>query len=298
MALPIAVCEAQPKPPTTAAKLGYPADAKLLIIHADDVGLAHSVNQATFKALQGKSVTSASIMVPCPWFTEAAAWAKEHPDADLGLHLTLTSEWRQFRWGPVASKDKVRGLLDPDEYLWRAVAPVAERATPGEVEQEIRAQVQRAMQAGVRPTHLDTHMGTLIAKPAFYAAYVKVAREQRLPFMAMRMPTAPPETLALFRDDDPVLDAFAMAGEQVEPRRWMEYYAGVIRSLKPGLTLLIVHLGYDDAELRAITEGKPAYGSAWRQRDFDVVSSSEFKHLLEEDNVTLVGWKDLRAQRK
>jgi hypothetical protein len=223
MALPIAVCEAQPKPPTTAAKLGYPADAKLLIIHADDVGLAHSVNQATFKALQEKSVT---------------------------------------------------------------------------VEQEIRAQVQRAMQAGVRPTHLDTHMGTLIAKPAFYAAYVKVAREQRLPFMAMRMPTAPPETLALFRDDDPVLDAFAMAGEQVEPRRWMEYYAGVIRSLKPGLTLLIVHLGYDDAELRAITEGKPAYGSAWRQRDFDVVSSSEFKHLLEEDNVTLVGWKDLRAQRK
>ncbi len=96
---------------TVAERLGYPTDSKLLIIHADDLSVAHSVDTASFDALDKKAVTSASIMVPCAWLTEVAWYAKDHPDADLGLHLTLTSEWKVDRWGPVESKDKVTSLL-------------------------------------------------------------------------------------------------------------------------------------------------------------------------------------------
>ncbi len=193
----------QDKPKNIAERLGYPADAKLLIIHADDVGLAKSVNQATFKALEERSATSASIMVPCPWLTEVAAWAKQHPDADLGLHLTLNAEWKNYRWGPVSSTDKVRGLLDPNGYLWNSVPAVVQHASPEEVESEIREQVKRAIAAGIQPTHLDTHMGTLAASPAFYGALVKVAREYKVPFLALRMPNAPAQMLSLPRAGGP-----------------------------------------------------------------------------------------------
>lgn len=277
-----------------AERLGYPADAKLLIIHADDLGLAHSVDQASFAALDQKAVTSASIMVPCPWFSEVASYAQAHPEADLGLHLTLTSEWKTYRWGPLASKDQVRGLLDPMGYLWPDVPPVVKNASPEEVEREIRAQVDEAIRAGVKPTHLDSHMGTLFANPAFFAAYVKVAHEYGVPFFAPRVPNAPKEILALGEKTGFLLDGFAMAGDQLKPEGWQAFYASVLRSLQPGVTELIVHLGHDDAELQAIAVDHPAYGSAWRQRDFDVMTSPAFKKALEENHVVLIGWSDLK----
>ena len=122
MAFPIAG-EAQQK--NIAERLGYPADSKLVILHADDLAVAHSVDMASFPALDQKAVSSASVMVPCPWLTEVAAYAKAHPDADIGLHLTLTSEWKTYRWGPVAPKDQVASLLDPDGYFYPDVEPVA-----------------------------------------------------------------------------------------------------------------------------------------------------------------------------
>src|SRR5450432_813456 len=146
---------------TVAERLGYPADSKLLIVHADDLAVAHSVDAASFDALDKGAVTSASIMVPCPWIAEVAAYAKTHPDADLGLHLTLNSEWKTYRWGSVESADKVPSLLDPAGTLWSTTEQVATNAKPAEAEQEIRAQVERALAMGIHPTHLDTHMGTL-----------------------------------------------------------------------------------------------------------------------------------------
>src|SRR5947207_9673357 len=122
--------------------LGHPADSKLLIIHADDLAVAHSVDSASFDALEKNAATSASILVPCPWLTEVAEYAKAHPEADLGLHLALTSEWKTYRWGPVESKDKVPTLLDPGGTLWNQTAPVAAKARPEEAEREIRAQVE------------------------------------------------------------------------------------------------------------------------------------------------------------
>ncbi len=147
---------AQDPTKTLAERLGFPRDAKLLIVHADDVGVTHSVNAATIKALDTGLVNSASIMVPCPWFPEIADYAKAHPDLDFGLHLTLTSERVYYRWGPVASKDKVPSLIDENGYFhhdWNA----SPKINPREVGLELRAQINRAYAMGVRPTHLDSH---------------------------------------------------------------------------------------------------------------------------------------------
>src|ERR1700674_945706 len=130
---------------TIAERLGHPADSKLLILHADDLGAAHSVDVASFDALDKGAISSASIMVPTPWMTEVAAYAKAHPNADLGLHLTITSEWETYRWGSVAPADKVSSLLDADGTFPREVSRVSANAKPVEVEREIRAQIDRAM---------------------------------------------------------------------------------------------------------------------------------------------------------
>lgn len=182
---------------TVAERLGYPPDAKLLIVHADDLAVAHSVDAASFDALDKDAVTSASVMVPCPWLNEVATYARDHAGADLGLHLTLTSEWKTYRWGPVESKDKVPSLLDPSGYLWPETAPAAQNIKPEEAEREIRAQIERAKAAGIHPTHLDSHMGVLFARPGLFAVYAKVAREYDLPFLAPRVPGDP---LKFFRN--------------------------------------------------------------------------------------------------
>src|SRR6201981_3985119 len=152
-------------------RLGYPANARLLILHADDYGMNHSVNRATSEALEKHWITSASILVPCPWFLEAANFAKAHPDADLGIHQALNSEWTQFRWGPVSSRDKVPSLLDDQNYLPLDTPDVVKNAKPAEVEAELRAQIERAQKFGVHVTHLDTHMGGLFQTPAFFSVF-------------------------------------------------------------------------------------------------------------------------------
>ena len=278
---------------TVAERLGYPANAKLLILHADDLGVAHSVNVASFDALNSGAISSASIMVPTPWLTEVAAYAKAHPNADLGLHLTITSEWQTYRWGSVESKDRVASLLDRDGTFPRETRTVATRATIPEVERELRAQIDRAIEVGIRPTHLDSHMGTLFSTPELIATYVKVARDYRLPFLALRGDprTAPQPPLST---QDVLLDTLIAADASVPRDQWAKFYLNAIANLKPGLTEMIVHLGHDDAELQAVMVGHEPYGSAWRQRDYDVVRSAEFKKALKDNNVILVTWRELQ----
>jgi len=277
---------------TVAERLGFPADTKLLILHADDLGVAHSVNAASFDALDKGAVSSASIMMPTPWVTEVATYAKQHPNADLGLHLTLTSEWLTYRWGSVESKDKVPSLLDSTGTFPSEVAPVVARAKPAEVERELRAQVERAMALGIRPTHLDSHMGTLFTTPELIATYVKVAHDYRLPFLAMK--TTPAGTPMAVSPKDVMIDAVVIAGPDVPRDQWKAFYLNAITNLKPGLTEMIVHLGHDDAELQAVTVDHEPYGSAWRQRDYDVVTSAEFKKALQDHNVRLVTYRELQ----
>ncbi len=283
---------------TVAERLGYPADSKLLIVHADDLAVAHSVDAASFEALDKNAVTSASVMVPCPWLNEVAAYAKEHPNADLGLHLTLTSEWKIYRWGPVEAKDKVRSLLDPAGYLWSETAPAAQNIKAEEAEREIRAQIERAIAAGIHPTHLDSHMGVLFATPELFAVFAKVAHDYKLPFLAVKVSDERRKLLTLLTEKDIVLDSLVMANPTVRAAEWKEFYGNAIKNLKPGLTEMIVHLGHDDAELQAVTLDHPDFGSAWRQRDYEFVTSPEFKKMLNENHVILVQWKDLQKLLK
>src|ERR1700733_4810863 len=171
---------------TLADRLGYPPGTKLIIVHADDLGETHAVNAAAMKALTGGTINSASLMVPCPWFPEMADYAKTHSDADLGLHLTLTSERVFYRWGPVAPRDRVPSLVDSNGYFhlnWTGTTHIDAR----EVELELRAQIERAVGMGLRPTHLDSHQYRLFenGKDIFESA-LRVAHEYKLPVFMVR----------------------------------------------------------------------------------------------------------------
>jgi chitin disaccharide deacetylase len=277
---------------SVAERLGHPRGSKMLILHADDLGVAHSENAASFDALDKGIVNSASIMIPTPWVTEVAEYAKKHPDADLGLHLTLTSEWETYRWGSTAPRDQVPSLHDPDGTLPKSTRTVATRAKLDEVERELRAQIDRAYAIGIKPTHVDSHMGALFTTPELMATYVKVARSYKLPFLGF-ISTPRPGTRAVVTSQDIVPDTVLIADERVPTEGWKQFYLDAIKNLKPGLTELIVHLGHDDAELQAVTVNHPAYGAAWRQRDVDVLSSPEFRQALKDNNVVLVTWREI-----
>jgi len=277
-----------------AERLGYPRDSKLLIIHADDLAVAHSQDAASFDALDKGAVTSASIMVPCPWLTEVAEYAKAHPEVDLGLHLTLTAEWKNFRWGPIESKDKVPSLLGPDGYLWPEVAPAIQHIKVDEAESELRAQIEHANAIGIHPTHVDSHMGVLFSRPDLMKMYVKVAHEYKLPFLGMLSFNLPPEVKSLFSDKDILVDSVVMANPSIQAANWKNFYLDAIKNLKPGLTEIIVHLAHDDAESQAVMVDHPDYGAAWRQRDYDVITSPEFKKALEDNHIILIHWSDLK----
>ncbi|MEO8911257.1 MAG: polysaccharide deacetylase family protein [Gemmatimonadaceae bacterium] len=278
---------------TVAERLGYPANSKLLILHADDLGVAHSEDAASFDALDRGAVSSASVMIPTPWVTEVADYARSHPNADLGLHLTLTSEWQTYRWGSVESPEKVASLLDSTGTFPNDEAIVAKNAKPADVERELRAQIGRAHALGIHPTHLDSHMGSLFTTPELIAVYVKVAHENHLPFLAIKgSPLASPQAGITARDV--LLDAVVIAGPEIPRDQWKAWYLRQVDSLKPGITEMIVHLAHDDAEMQAVTVNHEPYGSAWRQRDYDVVTSAEFAKALRDNHVILVKWKDLQ----
>lgn len=273
-----------------ATNLGYPTSARLLMIHADDFGMAHSVNRAISQALENGWVTSASILVPCPWLPEVAHWAQSHPQADLGIHLALNSEWTNFRWGPVSSKDKVPSLLDNEGYLPLLETQVAQHAKPAEAEIELRAQVDRARSMGITLTHLDTHMGALLGSPALIDLYRRLGREYHLPIPLKRSKSA--DQLALTPSES-LVDEVLQISPGVADDQWLNTYKNMLQPLGPGVYVLIVHLAHDDDEMQGATSNHPNWGAAWRQRDFDMVSSAAFRQFLQDQRFVLVGWKDL-----
>ncbi len=286
------------KPPpqarSLAERLGYPRDAKLLIVHADDLGMAHSVNAATIKALETGLVSSGSIMVPCPWFAEIAAYARKHPQADLGLHLTLTSEWIPYRWGPVLPTDRVASLLDKSSYFYLTEAEAATHANVKEVEAELRAQIERARAFGIQPTHLDSHMGTLYQNRALFETFLKVSRDNRLLIRVSKEMFSTMEFLSeVLGPDEVVIDRIVSIGPDVTPENWTRYYTDAVKSIQPGVTEIIVHIAYDDAEMRAATIDHPDWGAGWRQRDFEFFTSEAFRKLLQENNIKLITWREI-----
>ena len=289
-----------PTPPATvvaqtlAERLGYPPGTKLLIVHADDLGETHAVNAAALKALQGGTINSASLMVPCPWFPEIADYAKSHPDADFGLHLTLTSERVYYRWGPVAPTDKVPSLVDQNGYFhheWKE----REHIDAKEVEIELRAQIERALAMGVRPTHLDSHQYRLIMNgKELFDAMLRVAHEYKLPVFVTRDWFADhPYLQASLGPSDIVLDHTVTIEPEIPPEKWAEFYLTALKNLKPGVTEFVIHPRYDDDELRAATRERSTWGSAWRQRDYDFFTSDQFREILAQQKIKLITWREL-----
>jgi predicted glycoside hydrolase/deacetylase ChbG (UPF0249 family) len=286
LALILVVATANAQTRTVAEKLGYPKDAKLLILHADDLGAAHSINAASFEALDKGAISSGSFMIPTPWISEVAEYARAHPDADLGIHLTITSEWDTYRWGSVLSKDKVPSLLDSSGTLAREGDVVVKNAKLGEIESELRAQLDRARTLGILTTHADSHMAVLFMNNDLFGIYARIARDYKIPFMTQR---GDPRLLPGEAAVDTIIQAFP----EVTADKWKQFYLDAIAKLKPGVSEMIVHLGHDDAELKAVMVNHEPWGAAWRQRDYDVVMSPEFKKALKDNNVILVRWKDV-----
>jgi predicted glycoside hydrolase/deacetylase ChbG (UPF0249 family) len=275
-------------------RLGYPADAKVLILNADDLAVTHSEDVASFAALDQKLITSATVMVPCPWFTEVANYAKAHPEADLGLHLTLTSEWQTYRWGPIASRALVPSLVGPDGYFYANSAEVVKHAKLDEVEIEIRAQIERAKAMGLQPTHLDAHMHALYASAELFNVFLKVAHEYKLPIRMARNDPFFQARVSQMPPGDPFPDAILTPLEDVPASGWTDFYVNLFKNLQPGVTEVFVHLAHDDAESQAVMVNHPDWGAAWREREFNSVFSPEFRKALADNHIILIGWRDIK----
>ncbi len=278
-----------------------PDGKKYLIIHADDAGMSHSANRGTIDAMERGVVSSASIMVPCPWFKEFAAYAKANPQYDYGIHLTLNSEWDNYRWGPVTPRGQVPSLVDEEGYLWSHVALVGKNAKAEEVAIELRAQIDRAKEFGVPLTHLDTHMGALLSRPDLFKIYVELGIEYNLPVLFLRefdeqskraypvlTKNAARFAKQLEANGLPVIDRLAQfyGGDSHAERR--ARYIELLQDLEPGITELIIHCGYADEELRAIT------GSAER-RDGDrrIFMEPEIAAMIKNLEIEVVTWKQV-----
>ena len=284
-----------------AERLGYPANSRLLIIHADDFGMMHSVNTAIEEALEKHWVTSASIMVPCPWFPEVAKWAKGHPDADLGIHLTLNADWTAERWRPVSGQGKGSSLLDQDGYMPLLTEQVAAQAKMDDVEKELHAQIDQAQAAGIHLSHLDSHMGTLFATPSLMGVYLDLDKQYKLPVMFPRQGELNGKIVtsdAIFKSMNvapvPVLlDQVMQITQAVPKEQWLDAYKKMLAPLPPGTYQLIVHLAHNDQEMQGATADHPDWGAQWRQNDLDLVSSPEFQKFLKDQGFVLVTWKEL-----
>lgn len=279
---------------------------KYLIIHADDAGMSHSVNLATIHAMENGIVSSASIMVPCPWFKEFAEYAKQNPERDYGIHLTLNSEWANYRWGPVASRDQVPSLVDDEGYLLDNVRQVAENAKASEVEIELRAQIERAKKFGVPLSHLDTHMGALLSRPDLLDVYVRLGVEYELPvlFVSDRLDELAKQYPALADRGKILLQSLKekklavldnigqfYGGNSHQERR--QTYIDFLKSIQPGVTELIIHCGYDNAELQAISSSSPR-----RDGDRRIFCEPEIAQLIKELEIKVISWKQFQSMQK
>lgn len=278
---------------TLAEKLGFEKDAKLLIVHADDAGMCNSENMATEAAFKKGAISSTSIMMPCPWSDDFIAWALKHPDADVGIHLTLTAEWDHYRWDGILTADKIPSLLDNEGYLYNTSA-MAKEAKIEEIESELSAQIDRVLALGIKPTHLDTHMAVLLLSSELIHLYMKLGKEYKIPIMLSRRMVnqynLSPEEYSKYT---PVVENLFFLGG-LPSNKWEKEYRPIFKDMKPGLGQLIHHLGFDNDELRAVTVNHIGANSVSRQNDYDFVTSELFRSMIKKYNIHVITWGDIQ----
>jgi chitin disaccharide deacetylase len=289
----------QPERRPLAERLGYKATDKLLIINCDDVGNSHASNAAVKDGMENGLITSATIMVPCPWVPEIFAYAKAHPERDFGLHLTHTAEWKGYKWGPVASKSEVPGLVDPQGYLWPDIMSVYGKSTPEQAYIEAKAQIKKALDAGVDVTHLDSHMGALQFSEAYFQVYRRLANEFNLPIrmgsQALLASLNGGHQRGQLDADGVICPDYLIHGGPQKGETITDYWKRVLKNLQPGVTELYIHASVAGEEIQHIT-------NSWKDRAEEYrlfTRDAEIRSILESQGVKRISYRPLRdLQRK
>jgi hypothetical protein len=305
---------------TYAERLGWPKGARVLIIHVDDAGMSYESNEGAIAALTRGAATSVSVMMPCPWVPGFVRWLRAHPDIDAGVHLTLTSEWVDYRWVPLAGRKAVPGLVDSTGCMWASVGAAATHAKPDEVAIEINAQLERARAMGFQPTHLDTHMGTVYARPDFLQEYIQIGIRNRIPVMLpggedrliqeqMKAPDALVvqlrklgkmawdaglpvlDDLHNFSYDWKVPDSVAHDDRRLQRYRVAEYIEA-LRRLQPGVTMMIMHCSDAGEHFAHISDSGPV-----RRGDMLAMLDPAFRKALQDQHIILTTWREMMRRR-
>ncbi len=305
---------------TYAEKLGFPKGAKVIILHVDDVGMSYDSNMGAIKATEQGVATSMSVMMPCSWVSGFVHYLKEHPKTDAGLHLTLTSEWKDYRWGPLSGKPTVAGLVDTEGALWGNVKDVVTHAKPEEVEKEIKSQLERARTMGFEPTHLDSHMGTLFATPEFLEKYLKLGMENKIPVMfpgghntmilketsssGLNIEQTTAVGNMLWAAGLPVLDDLHNVSygfkypkdktltdnelQQISTQQYIESF----KQLQAGVTMVIMHCTAPTEVFKHISDSEMT-----RRGDLLAMLSPELKKYITDNGFILTTWRELKERR-
>jgi chitin disaccharide deacetylase len=273
-------------------RLGYKRNTRLLIIHADDLGLSHSENIASIEAMEKGMVNSASLMVPCPGFEEIADYCRKNSDADIGIHLTLAGEWSNYRWKPVLPANEVATIVDPEGYLHQTKEQLIEHGDVDEIEKELHAQMQKAFISGLKPTHIDSHMFTAFSDSHILRKYISLGEKYSLPVLLTH---DQPSWVRKIKNAV-IVDRLYCAQKSDLKKGLRKYYMGVLKSLKPGLNCILVHIGFDNSEMREIMGDRADFGSAWRQADFDFFTSEECRLLIKQKNIKLITWREISSK--
>ena len=305
---------------TYAEKLGFPKGSRVLILHVDDAGMSYDSNLGAEEALTKGISTSVSVMMPCPWVTGFIKFLKEHKNIDAGIHLTLTSEWDNYRWAPLTGKTQSPGLYDPNGYFWPSAEEVVAHSNPQEVDLEIRAQLEKARNMGFEPSHLDSHMGTLFDNPAFLMKYIQLGIENHIPIMLpgghdqliAEETHAPMERIQALQSLGklvwskglPVLDDLHNisydwiipmdAKNDFEKLREFKTkkYKEAFKSLKSGITMMIMHCTKTSPYFQYISSSGPT-----REGDLLAMLDPILKKTIQEEGIILTTWKEIRQRR-
>ncbi|MCY3928026.1 MAG: polysaccharide deacetylase family protein [Acidobacteria bacterium] len=309
---------------TYAERLGFPAGTRAVILHVDDAGMSRDSNVGTFRSILEGAANSMSVMMPCPWVPELVRGLEENPGIDAGIHLTLTSEWDDYRWEPLVGREAAPGLVDPEGAMWSSVAEVVANATPDEVEAEVREQIRRARTMGFEPTHLDSHMGTLFATMDFLERYIRVGIDEGIPLMfpGGHNTILEAQYEAQGRDTPPGLGRSTELGQRIwdgglpvlddlhnlsygwvpdsgpdatddELREYkVERYIQGLRDLRPGVTMVIMHSTDPSENFKYISSSGPS-----RKGDMLAMLDPRLKQVIEEEGLVLTTFRELKERR-